>query len=330
MRSHARSELQAQALREELSTRDSLFFRALCEELLRSLESERLLNRVISGEVETVTREYDTSRPVDTLSGTPPLRRETIRRQRLTDSTREAGRVRQTERRIRSDTTLGQRAIPGSSSGWRGTPSGRRPPKRTSRRPGVAASPGGSTPCASPDCWPWPMALTDFSRNAKHFRHGTKEKYHPRSGCDAAGHGTGPPGRSGGRGSGSCRDCPRSSGPEPGVKPPTIPADKAAAAPAPSNPEASDASGKAPAGKPAAPSKGAPKGAKGAAKAPATVRESAAQRIAREVFRSYPDRKTVHVASDGTAFFNRSDAVNYGRTLKDTTVVEVTNQNLKA
>lgn len=107
MRSHARSELQAQALREELSTRDSLFFRALCEELLRSLESERLLNRVISGEVETVTREYDTSRPVDTLSGTPPLRRETIRRQRLTDSTREAGRVRQTERRIRSDTTLG-------------------------------------------------------------------------------------------------------------------------------------------------------------------------------------------------------------------------------
>ena len=29
-------------------------------------------------------------------------------------------------------------------------------------------------------------------------------------------------------------------------------------------------------------------------------------------------------------FFNRCDAVNYGRTLKDTTVVEVTNQNLKA
>lgn len=62
----------------------------------------------------------------------------------------------------------------------------------------------------------------------------------------------------------------------------------------------------------------------------ATARESAAQRIAREVFRSYPDRKAVHVASDGTAFFNRCDAVNYGRTLKDTTVVEVTNQNLKA
>ena len=119
---------------------------------------------------------------------------------------------------------------------------------------------------------------------------------------------------------------PEAPAPEPGVKP----ADDAAAAPAPSNPEASDASGKAPAGKPATPSKDAPKGAKGAAKTPATVRESAAQRVAREVFRSYPDRKTVHVASDGTAFFERCDAVNYGRTLKDTAVVEVTNPNLKA
>ena len=97
--SRAENDLRMQALREELSTRDSLFFRALCEDLIRSL--------VVGEEVETVTREYDTSRPVDTLSGTPPLRRETIRRQRLTDSTREAGRVRQTKRRIRSDTILG-------------------------------------------------------------------------------------------------------------------------------------------------------------------------------------------------------------------------------
>lgn len=113
------------------------------------------------------------------------------------------------------------------------------------------------------------------------------------------------------------------------MKPADDAADKTAAAPVPSNSEASNVSGKA-AGKSAAPSKGVPKGTKGAAKTPATVRESAAQRVAREVFRSYPDRKAVHVASDGTAFFNRSDAVNYGRTLKDTTVVEVTNQNLKA
>lgn len=107
VRSHARSELQEQALCEELSMRDSLFFRALCEELLRSLDGERHLHRVVGEEVETVTREYDTSRPVDTLSGTPPLRREITRRRRLTDSIRETGRVRQTERRIRSDTILG-------------------------------------------------------------------------------------------------------------------------------------------------------------------------------------------------------------------------------
>ena len=92
--SRAENDLRMQALREELSTRDSLFFRALCEELIRSLDGERHLHRVVGEEV-------------DTLSGTPPLRRETIRRQRLTDSTREAGRVRQTEHRIRSDTILG-------------------------------------------------------------------------------------------------------------------------------------------------------------------------------------------------------------------------------
>lgn len=107
MQSHARSELQAQALREELLTHDSLFFRALCEELLRSFDGEQHLHRVVGEEIETVTREYDTSRPVDTLTGTPPLRRETIQRRRLTDSTHEADRVRQTEHRIQADTILG-------------------------------------------------------------------------------------------------------------------------------------------------------------------------------------------------------------------------------
>ena len=66
------------------------------------------------------------------------------------------------------------------------------------------------------------------------------------------------------------------------------------------------------------------------AKGSETVRESAAQRVAREVFRSHPDRPAIYVTSDGTSFFNRCDAVNYGRTLKDTTVVEVTNQKNKA
>lgn len=105
--SRAENDLRMQALREELSTRDSLFFRALYEELRRSLDGERQLHRVVGEEVETLTREYDTSRPVDTLTGTPPLWRETTRRRRLTDSIREAGRVRQTERQVRSDTLLG-------------------------------------------------------------------------------------------------------------------------------------------------------------------------------------------------------------------------------
>ena len=87
--SRAENDLRMQVLREELSTRDSLFFRALCEELIRNLDGERHLHRVVGEEVETVTREYDTSRPVDTLTGTPPLRRETTQRRRLTDSTHE-------------------------------------------------------------------------------------------------------------------------------------------------------------------------------------------------------------------------------------------------
>lgn len=82
--------------------------------------------------------------------------------------------------------------------------------------------------------------------------------------------------------------------------------------------------------KPAATAKDLACTTKTPARGSGTVRESATQRIAREVFRSHPDRPAVYVASDGTAFFNRCDAINYGRTLKDTTVVEVTNQKNKA
>lgn len=77
------------------------------DEPLDTKSGERHLHRVVGEEVETVTREYDTSRPVDTLTGTPPLRRETTQRRRLTDSTHEADRVRQTEHRIQADTILG-------------------------------------------------------------------------------------------------------------------------------------------------------------------------------------------------------------------------------
>ena len=86
VRSREQRDIREMAIRQEFSTRDSLFFRALCEELLRRLDSERVRNRIIGQEIETITREYDTNRPVDTLTGKPPLRRETTQRQRLTDS----------------------------------------------------------------------------------------------------------------------------------------------------------------------------------------------------------------------------------------------------
>ena len=77
VRNRAENDLRMQAFREELSMRDSLFFRALCEELHRSLDGERHLHRVVGEEIETVTREYDTSRQVDTLTGTR-IRSDTI------------------------------------------------------------------------------------------------------------------------------------------------------------------------------------------------------------------------------------------------------------
>ena len=57
-------------------TRDSIFFRELCEALREQLAIERTRNRTTVEDVETVTREYDTSRPADTLTGKPPLLRE--------------------------------------------------------------------------------------------------------------------------------------------------------------------------------------------------------------------------------------------------------------
>jgi len=75
----------------------------------------------------------------------------------------------------------------------------------------------------------------------------------------------------------------------------------------------------------------ATKGAgKTAAKGSKTVQGTAAQTIARQIFRSHPDRPVVYVTSDGTAFFAKCDADNYGRTLKDTTVISITNANHKA
>lgn len=107
VQSHEQRDIREMAIHQELSSHDSLFFRSLCEELLRRFDSEQVRNRIIGQKVETITREYDTDRPVDTLTGKPPLRRETIQRQRLTDSICETSRVQQTEHRIRADTAFG-------------------------------------------------------------------------------------------------------------------------------------------------------------------------------------------------------------------------------
>lgn len=69
---------------------------------------------------------------------------------------------------------------------------------------------------------------------------------------------------------------------------------------------------------------------KTAAKGSGTVQGTAAQAIARQIFRSHPDRPVIYIASDGTAFFAKCDADNYGRTLKDPTIISITNANHKA
>ena len=61
-----------------------------------------------------------------------------------------------------------------------------------------------------------------------------------------------------------------------------------------------------------------------------TIRDTAAQVVAKQVFRSHPGKQTVYVTSDGTPFFVKCDADNHGRTLDDKLVVTVTNENYKA
>ena len=59
--SRAENDLRMQVLREELSTRDSLFFRALCEELIRNLDGERHLHRVVGEEVDRKSTRLNSS-----------------------------------------------------------------------------------------------------------------------------------------------------------------------------------------------------------------------------------------------------------------------------
>lgn len=71
--------------------------------------------------------------------------------------------------------------------------------------------------------------------------------------------------------------------------------------------------------------------AKSAGKAPAkTILETAAQAVAKQVFKNHPDKQVVYVTADGMPFFVKCDADNYGHTLDDKSVATVTNVNYKA
>lgn len=104
-RQHSNAQEQLTADRDR--TRDSAFFRELYEALHRQLAIEQTRNRTTAEDVETVTREYDTSRPADTLTGKPPLLRETTQRRHRTDSLRDASRLQQTDIRDTHTTAEG-------------------------------------------------------------------------------------------------------------------------------------------------------------------------------------------------------------------------------
>lgn len=154
VRSREQRDIREMAIRQEFSTRDSLFFRALCEELLRRLDSERVRNRIIGQEIETITREYDTNRPVDTLTGKPPP----------FDGRRSSGnalRILYARRAVYNRPSTGSEPtqhsvanIPDSKSEKPGIFHGRKLLKPPSTHNDSGALHGGGTPCASSGCWP--------------------------------------------------------------------------------------------------------------------------------------------------------------------------------
>ena len=113
------SNSQERFFAEQTAVRDSLAFRRLYEAFSRELAAERMREQERTEDVETITRVYDTSRPTDTLTGKPPLLRETTERRTAASSEKEAGRLRQTDAQTigetagittRDDTTLRIRA----------------------------------------------------------------------------------------------------------------------------------------------------------------------------------------------------------------------------
>ena len=63
---------------------------------------------------------------------------------------------------------------------------------------------------------------------------------------------------------------------------------------------------------------------------PKTVQMSAAHKIAQDLFAANKVLNEVHITSDGTAFYSKSDANNHARTLKDKAVTTVKRSDLTA
>lgn len=63
---------------------------------------------------------------------------------------------------------------------------------------------------------------------------------------------------------------------------------------------------------------------------PKTIQVSAAHKVAQELFAANKVLNEVHVTSDGTAFYLKSDAVNHARTLKDKALATVKRSDLTA
>lgn len=63
---------------------------------------------------------------------------------------------------------------------------------------------------------------------------------------------------------------------------------------------------------------------------PKTVQMSAAHKIAQDLFAANKVLNEVHITSDGTAFYSKSDANNHARTLKDKAVATVKRSDLTA
>lgn len=61
-----------------------------------------------------------------------------------------------------------------------------------------------------------------------------------------------------------------------------------------------------------------------------TVQMSAAHKVAQELFAANKVLNEVHITSDGTAFYSKSDANNHARTLKDKAVATVKRSDLAA